>query len=106
MTAVAVHGPDAPASEEPIVILHGVAWLLQTQSDIRIEAMPEFPLVSGRIGYLGPKPPFGTHTYRFHVYVLDTTLELQPGAGRRALQRAMEGHVLQVGLLRGRFGSE
>jgi Raf kinase inhibitor-like YbhB/YbcL family protein len=60
--------------------------------------------IYGRIGYLGPKPPFGTHTYRFQVYALDTYLELEPGARKKALQEAMKGHILQRGLLRGLFG--
>lgn len=57
-----------------------------------------------RIGYIGPKPPFGTHTYRFMVYTLDTVLDLKAGAGRKRLERAMEGHILQTGLLEGKFG--
>jgi Raf kinase inhibitor-like YbhB/YbcL family protein len=59
----------------------------------------------GRIGYMGPKPPFGTHTYRFFVYSLDTVLDLKPGATRKQLEKAMEGHILQTGLLEGRFGA-
>jgi len=58
----------------------------------------------GRIGYMGPNPPFGTHTYRFAVYSLDTVLNLKPGATRKQLEKAMEGHILQTGLLEGRFG--
>ncbi len=56
-----------------------------------------------RIGYMGPNPPSGTHRYRFHVYALDTMLDLAPGASHRKLQRAMEGHILGYGLLSGWF---
>ncbi|HWQ79956.1 MAG TPA: YbhB/YbcL family Raf kinase inhibitor-like protein [Anaerovoracaceae bacterium] len=59
-----------------------------------------------RTAYLGPDPPFGTHTYRFMVYTLDTLLDLKPGAGRKQLERAMEGHILQTGLLEGKFGAK
>lgn len=58
-----------------------------------------------RIGYIGPNPPFGIHTYRFMVYTLDTVLDLKPGATRKQLEKAMEGHILQRGLLEGKFGN-
>lgn len=48
--------------------------------------------------YAGPKPPKGKrHDYRFTVYVLNTELNLRPGAGKKAFLRAAEGRVLQVG---------
>ena len=48
--------------------------------------------------YAGPKPPKGKrHDYRFTVCVLDTELRLGPGAGKRAVLRAAEGHILQQG---------
>lgn len=53
--------------------------------------------------YRGPKPPFGTHKYVFKVYVLDTTLHLNQSSGKKELQRAMEGHILQYGILTGYF---
>jgi len=59
----------------------------------------------GKIGYTGPEPPFGTHTYRFMIYTLDTVLDLKPGATRKQLEKAMEGHILQTGLLEGEFGN-
>lgn len=56
-------------------------------------------------GYMGPNPPFGTHTYRFIVYSMDTKLDLKPGAGRKQLEKAMQGHIQQIGLLEGTFGN-
>jgi len=55
---------------------------------------------------MGPKPPFGTHTYRFMAYTLDTVLDLNPGATRKKLEKAMEGHILQTGLLEGKFKTQ
>ena len=52
-------------------------------------------------GYMGPKPPWGTHTYTFYVYVLDTLLTLPLGANKKKLEKAIEGHVLQHGTLSG-----
>jgi Raf kinase inhibitor-like YbhB/YbcL family protein len=42
----------------------------------------------GRHAYLGPKPPFGTHRYRFKIYALDTMLTLDPNKGRKELEKS------------------
>lgn len=47
-----------------------------------------------RLGYGGPCPPGGTHRYFFKLYALDTALDLAPGANKKQLLQAMEGHVL------------
>ena len=53
---------------------------------------------AGTIGYTGPCPPRRqVHTYYFNVYGLDAPLDLAPGATRRELDRAMEGHMVQYG---------
>lgn len=45
--------------------------------------------------YGGPCPPQGTtHNYEFTLYALDTMLDLDFTADRRAILAAMEGHVL------------
>lgn len=52
----------------------------------------------GVIGYTGPCPAPGTMIrYQFRVYVLDTMLDLPPGADKHALVAALKGHVLQYG---------
>ncbi|MBA7619454.1 hypothetical protein ES703_26793 [subsurface metagenome] len=54
----------------------------------------------GSIGYRGPCPPSGqTHHYRFTVYALDVTLELDAGATRAQVLNAMQGHLLAQGEL-------
>jgi len=57
----------------------------------------------GKHYYRGPKPPFGSHDYEFKVYVLDTELDLSPDARKEDLQKAMEGHIVQYGTLKGEF---
>lgn len=54
-------------------------------------------------GYDGPCPPSGTHRYYFKVYALDKTLGLPPGASKKDVLEAMEGHILGEGMLMGRF---
>lgn len=56
-----------------------------------------------RIGYGGPCPPGGVHRYFFKVYALDTVLNLDPGATKKLLLKAMEGHVLGEGELVGKY---
>ena len=73
----------------------------------------------GDVGYLGPcPPPFAiidasaggdvvrsktgsVQKYYFHLYALDSVLDLAPGATKEDLLQAMEGHVLGAGELAG-----
>ena len=57
-----------------------------------------------RLGYGGPCPPAGKpHRYFFKLYALDTTPGLQPGATKKDLLKAMEGHILAEGQLMGTY---
>ncbi|MEF9438016.1 MAG: YbhB/YbcL family Raf kinase inhibitor-like protein [Candidatus Mariimomonas ferrooxydans] len=56
-----------------------------------------------KIGYGGPCPPSGTHRYYFKIYALDTMLDLSPGATKKDLLKAMEGHILAEGQLMGKY---
>ena len=59
----------------------------------------------GKMGYGVPCPPQGqTHRYFFHLYALDTMLELRAGATQRELEAAMRGHVKGEAEWMGRFG--
>jgi Raf kinase inhibitor-like YbhB/YbcL family protein len=59
---------------------------------------------AGRIGYVGPCPPSGTHRYIFTVYALDVpSLNLAEGASRDQVSNAVQGHVLAQGMLMGRY---
>lgn len=61
-------------------------------------------LAYGRHCYRGPKPPLNfNHEYCFTVYVLDVMLKLQSNSRKKDLLRAIEGHVLQSGQLKGRY---
>ena len=57
-----------------------------------------------RLGYGGPCPPPGKpHRYFFKLYALDAMLGLMPGATKKELLKAMEGHVLAEGQLMGTY---
>lgn len=49
----------------------------------------------GSVGYFGPRPPAGgDHHYHFQLFALDKVLQLEPGAARKEVMDAMNGHVL------------
>lgn len=56
-----------------------------------------------KIGYSGPCPPGGVHRYYFKLYALDTMLDLKPGATKADLLKAMEGHILSLAQLMGKY---
>src|SRR6266545_1965858 len=48
----------------------------------------------GDIGYGGPCPPGGdAHHYNFRLYALDSHVDLDPGASKDELLKAMGGHI-------------
>jgi Raf kinase inhibitor-like YbhB/YbcL family protein len=99
--ALIVDDPDAPGN----TWLHWAVWNIPILHHIQEDEIPgqqgrnDF----GRNSYGGPCPPSGTHRYFFKVYALDEVLDLQEGASRQELERALHGHVLAYGELIGLF---
>ena len=60
----------------------------------------------GRIGYMGPCPPSGTHHYVAKLFALDARLNLKPGATREEVERAMKSHVLDQATLTGTYSKK
>jgi hypothetical protein len=57
------------------------------------------------MGYGGPCPPPGKpHRYRFHLYALDTILDVPSGASKNAILSAMKGHVVAETEIIGLYG--
>lgn len=88
-------------------------WLL-FNIPASVSHLPERALnigVSGRNdfqkdGYTGPFPPsnHGDHRYAFSLYALDVdSLPLEKGARRDEIERAMQGHILDLTTLMGRY---
>jgi Raf kinase inhibitor-like YbhB/YbcL family protein len=61
---------------------------------------------TGKLGYVGPSPPSGTHRYFIRLYALDRELDLEPGATRLELSAAMENHVLAQAELMGTYAKQ
>lgn len=103
--AMIMDDPDAPVG----VYTHWLIWNMPPvdviPGNFPRDAAVEEPFgalqgnnSAGEIGYLGPCPPPGKpHRYFFRIYGLDAVLDLQPGASRQDLEKAMQGHVLQKG---------
>jgi Raf kinase inhibitor-like YbhB/YbcL family protein len=102
--ALVVDDPDAPSG----VFTHWVAWGLDPGGGglAEGEAAPsEGKNDFGTVGYGGPCPPpgHGRHRYVFRLYALDSELDLESGAGKADLERAIEGHVLTTAELVGTY---
>jgi len=101
--------PDAPVG----TWVHWVFYNIPAQVTGLPEAFPPDvkPEIGGaqgtndfrRVGYGGPCPPSGTHRYFFKLYALDSVLDLEPGATKRQVMEAMEGHVLDQAELMGTY---
>ena len=78
-----------------------VHWLTYhgVNDNTKIEGKTDF----GEIGYGGPAPPDGRHTYIFKGYALDTLLDLKEGYSKQELEVAMQGHILAEAKLTGTF---
>ncbi len=58
----------------------------------------------GVVGYYGPCPPFGEHTYYYIIYALDTKLALPTEAiSKGELLEKMAGHIIAKGTLTGTY---
>jgi Raf kinase inhibitor-like YbhB/YbcL family protein len=109
--ALILDDPDAPVSTWDHWLLFNIPAAVRSLP----EGIPPDEVVEGvgthgsnswkRLGYGGPCPPKGsTHRYEFKLYALDTALDLDPGASKRDLEKAIDRHILAVGQLTGRYG--
>ena len=58
----------------------------------------------GQVGDRGPCPPGGqTHRYRFRLFALDRTLELEPGVSKGELLEAAGNSILAETILVGAY---
>lgn len=66
------------------------------------------PNITQQPAYFGPAPPagHGIHHYTFEIWALDSKLDLAGSAGRDAIMKAMDGHVLAKGITIGLYSNE
>ncbi len=109
-TALIVDDPDAPGRVFVHWVLYGIpVSMTELPEGVSGAARTSFGARNGtndfgRSGYGGPCPPPGKpHRYIFTLYALDGGLDLEPGAGKKELLSAMNGHVLAEGRLVGTY---
>jgi Raf kinase inhibitor-like YbhB/YbcL family protein len=92
-----LHDPDAPM---PGGFTHWVVWNIDPATTlIKQESIPpggtEGRNGAGKNGYIGPRPPSGTHHYHFELYALDVILDLPSETNADHLRTKMAGHVIE-----------
>ena len=102
-----VDDPDAPGGDF-------VHWLVfNIPGEVRDVAQGAAPAEATEglnswkeLGWGGPQPPSGIHTYFFRLYALDTErLELPERSTQRDVLGAMDGHVLERAVLTGKYAA-
>jgi Raf kinase inhibitor-like YbhB/YbcL family protein len=102
--ALVVDDPDAPGG----TFTHWLGWGLDPGAiglgegeAAPVEGRNDF----GTSGYRGPCPPpgHGRHRYSFRLHALDSGPDLPTGAGKREVERALEGHTLAAAELIGTY---
>lgn len=108
-----IEDPDAP-SPEPLT--HLLSFDLPPQIGELTEGLFRSPRHEGleedlgknafhKAAYLPPDPPngHGPHLYAFQVFALNRQLSFDHPPSRKAVMKAMQGHVLAKGLLVGSY---
>ena len=106
---------DDPDAMEPAgkVWVHWVVWNISPEALEIFQAdnsqTPEIAFSDkgmndfGEVGYGGPAPPDKRHTYVFKLYALDSILDLPEGSTKSELEKAIEGHIVDLATLTGTY---
>lgn len=99
-----VDDPDAPSK----VWVHWVVFNIDsTISELPENTVPKAGTEGltdfGKPGYGGPCPPSGTHHYLFKLYALDSILDISQNSDKKAVEEAMQGHILDSAELVGLY---
>lgn len=99
--ALIMDDPDAPNG----TFDHWVMWNIPPAEGIEENSAPGKQGKNGKKEnkYTGPCPPSGIHHYHFKIYALNTKLNLKDNTDKNALKKAMEGHIIGVGKLVGKY---
>lgn len=103
--AIVVDDPDAPGG----TFTHWTAWDIANTNeiprgaDIKKLKGTQGKNDAGTNGYFGPKPPSGTHHYRFRVFALKEKLGLPHAAPSADVWNALNGKVRAWGELVGTY---
>jgi len=111
-----LHDPDVALQKKTDDVLHWMAFNIPGTARELPEGVPassatladgtmQAKNLRGAVGFMGPgAPPAGPyHHYTFELFALDTKLDLGGDATRADVLNAMQGHILGMGVLVGRF---
>ena len=115
--AVVVDDPDV-STEDPFV--HWLLWNVPPGIEELPEDIPREPTISvpdgaiqgtndfGEVGYRGPCPSTAgePHTYQFRVLLLDTTLDLEPGADSETFWSTADPHIRGEATITAKYGHQ
>jgi hypothetical protein len=110
--ALIVDDPDAPDPAAPrMTYVHWVLYDIPADVPGLAEGAGNQPATSGKegindargTGYTGPCPPIGQHRYFHKLYAVDTVLGDLKQPTKAALERALEGHILERTELMGTY---
>lgn len=99
-----VQDPDAPGGD----FVHWIVWNIDPRvSEIKESATPvgahEGTTDMGRVGWGGPCPPSGTHRYEFHLYALNTLLDLPATSTKVHVRDRIKSSILAEAVLVGLY---
>jgi|TARA_B110000914_G_C15079496_1_gene272220 Raf kinase inhibitor-like YbhB/YbcL family protein len=100
--AMIMDDPDAIAAVGKVWV-HWLVYGNTGDTSLPITVGTEGKNDFGEIGYGGPAPPNGRHTYVFKLYELDMDLDLKEGYSKQELEDAMKGHIIAEAKLTGTF---
>jgi len=111
--ALIVDDPDAPDPSAPkMTWVHWLLYNIPVSATGLTEGVVANRLPAGTLqgindwhstGYGGPCPPIGRHRYFFKLYALDSVLTDLKKPTKAALEKAMQGHVLDQASLLGLY---
>lgn len=101
-----VEDPDAPSKVWSHWIVYNIPASIHESKEGKppkdaLEGINDF----GDIGYGGPCPPSGTHRYFFKLYSLNRLLDLDQGATKQEVEKAIQNHILKETQLMGTYTS-
>jgi Raf kinase inhibitor-like YbhB/YbcL family protein len=113
--AVLVHDPDTALDKTPAEFVHWIIFNIPATAHGLPQGVPygsrlpdgsvQLKNSASKVGYMGMGAPAAgpAHHYTFEVFALDRKLSLGPDASQVDVLKAMDGHVLDKGVLVGRF---
>lgn len=91
-----VDDPDAPGK----TFVHWVLWNISPLTkEIQEGTVPEGAIEgknsTGKVGFIAPCPPYGTHHYHFTLFALSTSPSLIKGSSKEEVTMSMERFVIE-----------